>query len=285
MNLQSAFLALILCLSSSNSYAEVTDATTICVSCSHAVASSLAMNRVGPDEKAYIYVADYESENLWRFLVESNSDGGKVVKVSTPAEIEDEVKVIFHNWLKIKELPNEVSIRIPDSASIQSAFELPGNGQKKNYIAKYLLDNIEPFFNFPNEVISDEYTQIAHAAIGYFNVKNDNRVKIIFGDGSTAQYKLDFPLYMDKTDVRFVLIKESLSDSLGNFIPYNIESLRFKEGELSISQDEEINFVLWKSLATSLGFELEGNWSQIDEMSCPFRCSCRKCELDCSQNR
>lgn len=267
----------------SNLFAGRADEATICLGCSQEEASSKALERIGPNGAMKIYVTDFRNERLWRFSIQSSSQDGEVTKVSKPSEVEADARALFDAWVKVKYLPAVVSIKAPETIDISSAYELPGYGRAKNLIAAYLRDNIQRILNFPTEVISDEYTQISHGALAFLGATKDCRVEVQFPDGSSAQYKLDFPIFIDETDVRFVLMEQSLADSDGNIIPYARADLESKTGDLVMSRGTLSNLENWISMAERLGFEVVGDWVGADVSACSYHCLYEECDLNCAR--
>ncbi len=279
-------LASIACFSALTVWAglAISDTSDVVISCSKCTLDEAAWRAgqaVRPNREDFVYVANFETEILWRFNVKSTVVDGVSSQDASPVEVDHVVRKSFEDWLRVKQIHDSTQVEIPVKIGVASALDLIRSGRNQWLVAAYLLEIKGELLNFPNELISDSPSFMAFAASEYYTRSKNIEIETMFPDRSTARYKMVFPKKLEETTVDIEYVVESPMDSDGNRMPYSRESLGYSSGELIIAGAKESNFQKWKELVNMFGFEVTGNWDEYAPASCDYKCNSHICKVEC----
>ena len=254
-----------------------------CRECTQDSASTLAARGALLDKDGFVYIADFNSELIWRFHIKAIVQDGTAKLESFPAEVSPQANEIFSDWLEIKRIKEFTTVNVPIDMGVSSAFDLVGFGKNQGKIEKYLFDEKAAILDFPEHIISDSFSFIAAAASDFYTATSNIEIKTVFADGSSARFKMTFPKRVSGPTVGFNYIDDSPIDSDGNRIPDSSDISDLRYGELIISDVKGSNFIRWKERLAKLGFTMEGNWDSYGSSSCTYSCLANNvCSFECS---
>lgn len=261
-------------------HSSLEDVVIPCEGCRHDAAAWMASSVVGLNLSGYVYVVNFETEDIWRFHVQSDVMGGSSHSKSSPADVDPQVKALFDDWLRVKAVPDSIVIDASESVGVQTVYDFIGT-RNQTLIGNNIFDNKSVLLNFPEEVISDSPSFVYWAASTYFSKNKSVEITVEFPDGSKAMYKMDFPKMLDESTVDIDYVAESCVDSDGNSIPEKVKTFENSSGELFIKDLHGANFSRWKARAERLGFELVGNYEDFASSVCSYNCFRFRCKLKC----
>lgn len=199
-------LVLFLLCYGSNGFSSIDEAVTICEECTQEMAALAALKLAEPNAAIGVYVADYKSETIRRFRVGTFKVDESVISESSPIDVESEVQRVFDRWLTVKYLPVKSVLLAPDVVGCKSSNDFMEKPKCKRELAAFLRKKLVEELGFPEGILTDELTPLAYMSAGYFNTTNQVRIFVGFEDGTTHEYRMEFPNYINKTDVRFVRV-------------------------------------------------------------------------------
>jgi hypothetical protein len=187
-----------------------------CTNCTQDIAAWKATHFAPPGEETYVYIADFKTEQLWRFHSMSTISDVGVRQVSILSEVDEGVLKEFQRWLSIKDIDESTQHSLSADTGIQSVYDLVNNSQNQLRVAEYLFENQQQILDFPVEVLSDHFSLMGQAASQYFSQMTDIRIQLAFDDGSHAEYKLVFSPMVDEITVNYKFEPELTTDSHGS---------------------------------------------------------------------